>query len=246
LLQIAPYLLLFWGKYREFIFKRYRPCYGFLFVLPLLLPSFDTFIKLTIYCGIITGLDLLGLWRLNFLAFWLPVEFNLIPANVSKGEFAGYFTAVSLLAHYLARYRDIDFSIKSRYREVLKVYVILALLLVPAGLITGFIKFNPVIERAISLPGIFFAVGYPEELLFRAFLFRVLKGYLNNSIILLISSLIFGLSHFNGPHGGVLYVVFATVAGLGYGHVYLKTGSVASAAFLHTLVDFTWTVLFGG
>ncbi len=249
MLQVVPYLLLFLRKYRMFIAEKYRPYHGFIFILPLVFVSKEAFIKILIYYSVIVMVDFSGLWQLNFFLFWLPVEFNLIPANVGGGEFAGYFTVLSLLSHYLARDGEVDFSLKNKdWRKILKVYLFLALILIPAGLVTGFLRFHPdfSVSRTISFPAIFFAVGYPEELLFRVFLFKTLRSYLKNPAILIVSSVIFGLAHLNGPNGGILYFAFATIAGFGYGYVYLRTRRVASAAYLHTLVDYTWVLLFGG
>jgi membrane protease YdiL (CAAX protease family) len=39
-------------------------------------------------------------------------------------------------------------------------------------------------------------------------------------------------------------VLLATIAGLFYGHVWLKTGSLLPGALVHGLVDITWHILF--
>ncbi len=250
MLQIIPFLLLFCGKYRNFVKVKYRPIWGFVFILPLIFVSVNTFLRLVAIYSVILIMDRLGFYQLNFLLFWLPVELDLIPANLSQGEFSGYFTTLVLLAHYLLKKDEaIDFSVKpTEWGTILKVFALLAIILIPAGIATGFlsVRVNTSISGILSFPLIFFVVAYPEELLFRAYLFRILRGRFSMFKTLLISSLIFGIAHLNGPEGGFLYFLFATIAGMGYGYVYLKTGRVSNSSYLHALIDYTWILFFGG
>jgi len=62
---------------------------------------------------------------------------------------------------------------------------------------------------------------------------------------LALASLIFGLSHiFHAPYPNWKYVLLASIAGLFYGHVWMRTGSLLPGALVHGLVDITWHVLF--
>jgi len=62
---------------------------------------------------------------------------------------------------------------------------------------------------------------------------------------LLVASLIFGLSHIiHAPFPNWKYVLLATIAGLFYGHTWMRTGSLFPAALVHALVDISWHVLF--
>ena len=82
-----------------------------------------------------------------------------------------------------------------------------------------------------------------EEAFFRGFIQRELQvifsrfvsswqvaGYLG----LLVASLLFGLAHFPG---GIAYVFLATVAGLVYGFVFLKTQRLEAAVFAHCFLN---------
>ena len=82
-----------------------------------------------------------------------------------------------------------------------------------------------------------------EEAFFRGFIQRELQvifsrfvsswqlaGYLG----LLVASLLFGLAHFPG---GMAYVFLATVAGLVYGFVFLKTQRLEAAVFAHCFLN---------
>jgi membrane protease YdiL (CAAX protease family) len=69
-------------------------------------------------------------------------------------------------------------------------------------------------------------------------------------IPLVISSLAFGLMHWNNVSGlstQITYVSLATIAGIGYGWAYRKSGNNLLAAILvHTLVDWVWKLCLAG
>lgn len=74
-----------------------------------------------------------------------------------------------------------------------------------------------------------------EEAFFRGFLQQQLallwkNRPLQQELPLALASLVYGLSHFAG---GPLYVAFVTLAGLGYGWVYQKTGCIEASILLH-------------
>lgn len=140
----------------------------------------------------------------------------------------------------------------------------------PIGFATGFLGWNPRLElgKVFMAPlGIFFFIALPEELLFRGIIFGLLYAKLRSKgpqsppfeafnprislqnpslpLALVISSLLFGFSHWHdwGPPPWT-YIGLATCAGAFYGYTYIKTGSLAAAALLHTLVDTLWELLF--
>ena len=144
-------------------------------------------------------------------------------------------------------------------RDSLKVsafiFSILSLIILPSGLITGFLSWNPQLEDPlliiISFIGIFVTIAIPEEFIARAillneadFLVRNQKAYYQWLTLILVS-FVFGLSHWNNdvfPYV-VYYIVFATIAGIGYGLTWRKKG-LFSAALTHTLVDWVWALFF--
>lgn len=71
-----------------------------------------------------------------------------------------------------------------------------------------------------------------------------IKCLLKKWIPLVISSLAFGLMHWNNVSTlstQITYVCLATIAGLGFGWAYRKSGNNLLAAILvHTLVDWIW------
>ena len=120
----------------------------------------------------------------------------------------------------------------------------------PAGHQDHFLAWDPSFARVRSLPlfalGILFFTAWPEEFLFRGLLQNLFSRTLKNHWAgLIVASLIFGLSHiFHAPYPNWKYVLLATIAGLFYGHAWMRTGSLLPGALVHALVDISWHVLF--
>jgi membrane protease YdiL (CAAX protease family) len=122
------------------------------------------------------------------------------------------------------------------------VFAAYALIAVPVGFATHFITWNPrvampdVVLRPIV---IYLVTAVPEEFLFRGLIQNLLSRWLGIPLGLVIGSVIFGLSHLPDPR----YAVLATIAGVAYGWVYLRTGKVTASAVTHALVDAVWVIL---
>lgn len=80
-----------------------------------------------------------------------------------------------------------------------------------------------------------------EEALFRGFIQQALTRCFNWKIGLTVASVLFGVAHIAG--GGLL-VVFATLAGLGYGLVFHFTGRLWCAVLVHFMFNFVHLLLF--
>jgi len=129
-------------------------------------------------------------------------------------------------------------------------FAIFAAIAIPLGITLGFLVYQPSLERARSSPlailGILFFTAWPEEFLFRGLLQNLLSRTLKNQWVgLVIASVIFGFSHiFHAPYPNWKYVLLATIAGLFYGHVWIRTRSLLPGTFVHALVDISWHLLF--
>jgi len=129
-------------------------------------------------------------------------------------------------------------------------FAIFAAIAIPLGLEMGFLVFNPSLARARSSPltalGVLFFTAWPEEFLFRGLLQNLVSRALKNQWAgLVVASVIFGFSHiFHAPFPNWKYVLLATIAGLCYGHVWMKTRSLLPGALVHALVDISWHILF--
>ena len=92
------------------------------------------------------------------------------------------------------------------------------------------------------------AVGFPEEMFFRVIFLYILKKYIPTISTLkyiIISSLFFGLAHIFSPTPGHptpnwIYAILASMFGVVYSYIYLKTNQLFHAALVHSLVDSIW------
>ncbi|KOC92879.1 CPBP family intramembrane glutamic endopeptidase [Winslowiella iniecta] len=91
-----------------------------------------------------------------------------------------------------------------------------------------------------ALANLFF-VSLAEEALFRGYLQRRLSQLIGPVNGLLISALLFGISHLAG---GTLLVVFATLAGVIYGLAWMWTGSLWVAALFHFALNLLHLLFF--
>jgi hypothetical protein len=122
------------------------------------------------------------------------------------------------------------------------VFAAYAAIALPIGFATHFIVWNPRVATAdvILRPIVVYLVtAVPEEFLFRGLIQNSLSRWLGAPLGLAIGSVIFGLSHLPDPR----YAVLATIAGVAYGLVYLRTGKVTASAITHALVDAVWVIL---
>jgi len=202
----------------------------------------------------------LALWMLLWIPFDLRWSMELLPAV--NGSYAWWSIAISLIAVIgWSGYRgaDIGFNLVPKIKDVgiaLFALVVIMAFVVPPGLLTGFLNFNipetyNVPKLAIHFVGLFLTVALPEELFFRGILLRGLdKMFSKKWIPLVISSLAFGLMHWNNVSTlstQITYVFLAAIAGMGYGWAYRKSGNSLFAAILvHTLVDWVWKLFLAG
>jgi uncharacterized protein len=129
-------------------------------------------------------------------------------------------------------------------------FAIFAAIAIPLGITLGFLEFHPSLARARSSPltvlGILFFTAWPEEFLFRGLLQNLLSRAIRNQWAgLVVASVVFGFSHiFHAPYPNWKYVLLATIAGLFYGHVWMRTRSLLPGTLVHSLVDISWHLLF--
>lgn len=93
---------------------------------------------------------------------------------------------------------------------------------------------------SFMLANLFF-VSLAEEAFFRGYLQQRLRQKIGGVAALLIASLLFGLAHFPG---GMLLVIFATLAGLIYGLAWHWSGRVWVATGVHFLLNLTHLLFF--
>jgi len=131
-----------------------------------------------------------------------------------------------------------------RYPWVAALALIVAVpLLLGSAVLLGGLAFEPHFPPWLAtfmLANLFF-VSLAEEAFFRGYLQQRLREALGGMPALLISALLFGLAH---APGGVLLVVFATLAGLLYGLAWHWSGRLWLATALHFALNITHLLLF--
>jgi len=201
----------------------------------------------------LTWTDLL-LWLVLWIPFDLRWYMGMLPA--ASDSYAWWSVAISVIGvigWYGYRGADIGYNLVPKFKDLriaLLALIMIMVVVVPPGLLTGFLTFS--IPGSFNVPklifgfvGLFLTVALPEELFFRGIMLRGLeKMFSRKWIPLVISSLAFGLMHWNNANtlsAQIIYISLATIAGLGYGWTYRKSGNNLLAAILvHTLVDWTW------
>jgi membrane protease YdiL (CAAX protease family) len=191
---------------------------------------------------------------------WLPVEFRwmyrLFPFPPQLTHTLTILLALSTgVAAFvvLRRLAGVGYAIewvRGSGWIVLSHFLLFVAIAVPLGIAVGFIAYDPSVARLRSLPvaviGITFFTAWPEEFLFRGILQNLFSRTLKSQWTgLAVASVVFGLSHIlHTPFPNWKYVILATIAGVFYGHAWMKTGSLLPGALVHALVDISWHVLF--
>ena len=194
------------------------------------------------------------------VVIWLPVEsrwmYRLFPYPPQLTHTLTILLALStgVAAFVVLRRLDgIGYRVESKRGDggiVLTHFLFLAAIAVPLGVSIGFVSYDPSVARLRSLPvaliGITFFTAWPEEFLFRGVMQNLFsRTFRNQWAGLAVASVVFGLSHIlHAPFPNWRYVLLATIAGVFYGHAWMKTGSLLPGALVHALVDISWHLLF--
>lgn len=124
--------------------------------------------------------------------------------------------------------------------------VVAALTLVGVPLLAwaiGFVHWAPASLKAVgvfAIANLFTVIG--EEWFFRRWIQQPLQPRVGAALALLASAALFGAVHFaGGPH----FMLLAALAGLGYGGVFLLSGSIWAAVVVHLALNVLRAALFG-
>lgn len=143
------------------------------------------------------------------------------------------------------------FDLRLRWRDVatglreLAWYTPIALAL---GLGLGFLHLHMGWPQPVQFPlawlFTFFFIAVPEELFFRGWLQNLLEHRMGRYPALLLTAVVFGLSHFNkrAVHFNWRYVLLAAIAGVFYGCAWRRDRRVGASAITHASVDAIWSV----
>ena len=193
-----------------------------------------------------------SLWGLAAaLLFWMPIEFDLLPSlpfPPPDGYDVSRVVAI-VAAFYLFLVgwplKGIGYSLSFGWGDLKlagAAFVGYALVALPLGLAVGFLAWRPDVSIGgllVTPVVIYMITALPEEFLFRGVMQNILMRYCGSTLGLAIAAIIFGLAHLPD----VRYVLLATLAGLAYGWVYLRTGKITASALTHTSVNWIWGLL---
>jgi membrane protease YdiL (CAAX protease family) len=144
----------------------------------------------------------------------------------------------------------VGFDMRLRLRDVgtgLREFAWYAPMAIALGLGLGFLHFHAVwpgtFKIVVAFLFTFPFIAVPEELFFRGWLQNLLERRLGRRPSLLVTAVLFGLSHFNkrAVHFNWRYVVLAMLAGIYYGRAWRRDRRVGASAITHACVDTVWS-----
>jgi len=176
---------------------------------------------------------------------WIPGFNNPhVLQNVQAGPFSANFNMylnldkpISFFALLVAFPALLGVKRDTNFRAILSISLPLFALL-PVASLLGAIKPEFSIPNwwwLFALNNLLFTC-VAEEALFRGFIQQKLTNKYGAYIGVVVASLLFGLAHFAG---GPLLIVFASLAGLGYGLIFHITGRLWAAVLVHFLFNFS-------
>jgi membrane protease YdiL (CAAX protease family) len=154
---------------------------------------------------------------------------------------------------FLRQLDGVGFDLRLRARDLrigLREFALYTPIAVALGLWLGFLHLHTAPKlwpHPLQLAGMFvftfLFVAVPEELFFRGWLQNLLERRLGRTPALLVTAVLFGLSHFNkrALHFNWRYVLLAALAGIFYGRAWRQDRRVGASAFTHALVDTVWS-----
>lgn len=187
----------------------------------------------------------------------VPVEFGLLRGawpHPGLGSLPKLLLMdAALYAFLVVRGLDgVGYDFRPRLRDLLiglREWCYYAPIAIALGFALGFIRFQPHLPIPWTVAAAwlitFLFVALPEELFFRGLLMNLLEKRVGRVYAIIISSVIFGLSHFNKPLPfNWRYVVMATIAGVFYARAWRDRQRLLSSGITHATVDVVWSVWF--
>ena len=146
---------------------------------------------------------------------------------------------------------NVGFDLRARWQDLrtgLRELLFYAPIALPVGLVLGFLHAHPQIPRpgsaALAWAFTFVLIALPEEIFFRGWMQNLLERRVGRTGALLITSVIFGLVHFNkrATHFNRQYVLLAAIAGIFYGRAWRRDRRIVASSITHACVDTVWSL----
>ena len=151
----------------------------------------------------------------------------------------------------LRRLHGVGFDLRVRPRDLwpgLREFLFFAPLAIVLGLGLGFLHWHALWPSPFWFAGAFIFtflfIAVPEELYFRGWMQNLLERRIGRTPALIVTAVVFGLSHWNKRTAGFnwQYVLLAAVAGIFYGRAWRQDRRVAASAITHASVDTVWSI----
>ena len=194
------------------------------------------------------------------IALWIPFDHRYYRLFWPGKFFHGYnFTSLMvvlmiIILFLVLKKEDIGYNFIPNKLDFFLIAILtlgISIIVIPLGLLTGFLKFKADIKleffHILAFVGIFLTIGLVEEVIFRGIIQNLLEKIFKSHLpALLTTSVLFGLTHWNNADPGFTlhYIFLASIAGIFYGIAYKKSGSLFPAIFVHSLIDTLWLILF--
>jgi uncharacterized protein len=149
----------------------------------------------------------------------------------------------------------VGFDLRVRLRDVLiglREFVFFFPFALGLGLAIGFLNVHPVGSATVAVllkfagawVFTFFFISVPEELFFRGWMQNLLERRIGRGRALVVTAILFGLSHFNkrAAFFNWRYVLLAAIAGIFYGRAWRSYRRVAASSITHATVDSVWSL----
>ncbi len=149
------------------------------------------------------------------------------------------------------RLTGVGFNFCPRLRDLkigLRELCFYAPIAIPLGLGLKFLHAHAVLPSlgkfVLSWLSIFAFVAILEETYFRGWVQNLLERRLGRTWSLIVTAILFGLSHFNkgATHFNWRYVLLATLAGIFYGRAWRAERRLMASAITHASVDTIWSI----
>lgn len=162
------------------------------------------------------------------------------------------FVDVGLYAYLVLRpLEGIGYDFRPRLADLrigLREFALFTPIAIALGFLLSFLHFHATLPNPLAFAGgwlftlVFIAI--PEELFFRGLMLNMLSRRMETRPAVVISSVLFGLAHFNKrtAYFNWRYVILATVAGLFYARAWLADRRILTSSVTHATVDTVWSV----
>ena len=145
----------------------------------------------------------------------------------------------------------IGYDFRPRWRDFrigLREFVFYTPVAIALGFALGFLHFHRTLSNPVWFSGgwvfTLFFIAVPEELFFRGLMLNMLSRRFGTRTALVVSSVLFGLAHFNkrAVYFNWRYVILAAIAGVFYGRAWLAERRILTSSITHATVDTVWSI----